>query len=299
MAQMFTISNTVLPTYNSLKEQRLFLKTYDSAMTLWPISYSEHWIKGKFGTTHITECGNPSGEPLLLLHWFCNNSTEWYKFVGMESIHGNYRVLAVDVMGDMGKSIPISAPKSDVENAQWLSEVLDSLHVESAHIIGHSYGGFLAFNFSLQQPGRVKKLVCLAPVMTFKMVRFRFFVSVIKTMLFPTRRKTEQFLKYWAAKGDMGAPVFTDMLFFVFKFGKIKTNMWPRVHSKNELRHLKVPVLLLIGDKEKIYKPTEAIKCAQKYAPGLKGQIIPQCGHAIPTDQPEILAEKVDSFFRE
>jgi pimeloyl-ACP methyl ester carboxylesterase len=41
--------------------------------------------------------------------------------------------------------------------------VLDGLGIERTHIIGNSFGGFLAINFALQYPALVHRLVLLAP----------------------------------------------------------------------------------------------------------------------------------------
>ena len=53
----------------------------------------------------------------------------------------------------------------------------------------------------------------------------------------------------------------------------------PSVFTDEELRKIRVPVLLLIGDHEVIYKPEKAIRRAVRHVPDLKAEIIPNANH--------------------
>jgi pimeloyl-ACP methyl ester carboxylesterase len=88
------------------------------------------------------------------------------------------------------------------------------------------------------------------------------------------------------------------MLNFVFKYGKIQTKLYPRTYSIDELNKITMPTMLLVGDNEVIYHPADAFKRAGKGIPILTTQLLPNCGHAIPTDQPELTANAIARFFK-
>ncbi len=61
---------------------------------------------------------------------------------------------------------------------------------------------------------------------------------------------------------------------FKFKFG-----VEPNTLSDTELKKLKMPVLFLIGENEKVCNPQQAIDRLNKVAPGMKTEIFSGTGH--------------------
>jgi pimeloyl-ACP methyl ester carboxylesterase len=75
----------------------------------------------------------------------------------------HYRVLAIDLLGEPGKSAPNRPSWDGPAYAEWLEDVLNALKLEAVTIIGLSQGAWTALKFAVSQPERVTALVVLSP----------------------------------------------------------------------------------------------------------------------------------------
>jgi pimeloyl-ACP methyl ester carboxylesterase len=164
-----------------------FLAAYDAAIKLWPVPYEEIEIPSRFGMTHVVSSGPKDAPPLLLLHGYFATLTMWSPNVA--DFSQDYRVYAIDVMGQPGKSIPdYDEPIRDAADfAAWLSATLDSLKLDRISLVGMSYGGWLALNLALTAPERIRKLVLLSPAASFQPLVRQFSVRGMLMGFFPTR----------------------------------------------------------------------------------------------------------------
>ena len=74
-----------------------------------------------------------------------------------------YRVVAPDALG-FGKSSKPVVQYTFSLLALLTKQLLDTLHIEKANVIGHSTGGMLATRFTLEYPGSVSKLILADPI---------------------------------------------------------------------------------------------------------------------------------------
>ncbi|MGA8048300.1 MAG: alpha/beta fold hydrolase [Dermatophilaceae bacterium] len=107
--------------------------------------------------------GGPSrGEPVLLLHGFPQDSRCW---AAVEpALHAaGLRTLAPDQRGYAPGARPdaVSAYRLE-ELAQDALAVLDDAGLGSAHVVGHDWGGGLAWYLGATQPARVRSLTVLS-----------------------------------------------------------------------------------------------------------------------------------------
>ncbi|MCP4661819.1 MAG: alpha/beta fold hydrolase, partial [bacterium] len=153
------------PVFKSPEGEASVLAAYDAAMKLWPLPYDERDVPTRFGSTHVIVSGPADAPPLVLLHCAFMTSTIWSPIIG--NLSRDYRTYAVDVIGDVGRTVPTSPPETCPELAQWLLETYQELGIERARLLGWSVGGFVATNFAVHEPQRVEKLGLLAPSATF------------------------------------------------------------------------------------------------------------------------------------
>ncbi|HEV2661693.1 MAG TPA: alpha/beta hydrolase, partial [Ktedonobacteraceae bacterium] len=97
------------------------------------------------------------GEPLLLLHAGVADSRMWDEQFAIFAQY--YQVIRYDLRG-FGRSEVPAGPFSNVED---IAHLLDFLHVERASLIGASFGGKTALDFTLTYPDRVNALILVAP----------------------------------------------------------------------------------------------------------------------------------------
>jgi pimeloyl-ACP methyl ester carboxylesterase len=98
-----------------------------------------------------------AGHPLLLLHAGVADSRMWDDQWGLFTQH--YRVIRYDLPGFGQSSMPARAFALHEIAAGMLSH----LGIERAHIIGVSWGGRVALDFTLTHPEKVAKLVLVCP----------------------------------------------------------------------------------------------------------------------------------------
>ena len=94
-----------------------FLAAYDAAMKSWTVPYEETDIPTPFGMTHVVVSGPKDAPPLVLLHGYWATSTMWAPNIA--DFSKDYRVYAVDVMGQPGKSIPAEPIRDAADYAAW------------------------------------------------------------------------------------------------------------------------------------------------------------------------------------
>ena len=137
-----------------------YLAAYDTAMKLWPVPYEEIEIPTRFGMTHVLASGPKDAPSLVLLHGMSMTSMMWSPNIA--DFSKEYRVYAIDVMGQPGKSIPDpDEPIRDAEDyVTWLRSTLDGLNLDRISLVGMSYGGWLVLNFAMTAPERVRKVCC-------------------------------------------------------------------------------------------------------------------------------------------
>ncbi len=102
------------------------------------------------------------GPPLVILHGLYGNQGNWSSHA--RHLAQQYAVYAFDARNH-GQS-PWAGSMALQEMAADVAETMDSLALNSAHVLGHSMGGKTAMLLALQEPQRVLSLVVvdIAPV---------------------------------------------------------------------------------------------------------------------------------------
>ena len=122
------------PVFKSARGQAQFFAAYDAAMALWRVSFERRDVRTLFGRTHVIISGAESAPPLVLLHCALMTSAIWSPVIG--DLSANFRTYAVDVIGDVGRTVPSNPPRTYEDLGRWLSETLDALGVMKASVLG-------------------------------------------------------------------------------------------------------------------------------------------------------------------
>ena len=72
----------------------------------------------------------------------------------------------------------------------------------------------------------------------------------------------------------------------------------PAVVSDDALRTMKVPTLLLIGDREVISNPARALERARRLIPEFEGELVPECRHDMVSSQRDVVDARVIDFLK-
>ena len=281
-----------LPIFSTPEGHAQYLKAYEAMFSLWPVPHEAVEVKTNYGLTHINISGPGDGYPLILLHGAGLSSTVW--FANIAALCAHHRVYAVDVISDIGKSVADRLLMKREDYAHWLKEVFDGLNIDRCHLLGHSYGGWLTLNMAVAYPERLQKIVLLAPAASFRplslMTKLFFYLGDFK--ISPPARSV---LNTIAAKGTVLEEPFIQLMEAATRYGT-SAIMFPTVFTDDELKQIDLPVLLIIGAKEKIYHPQKAIERAQRCLRDLTVEIIPEVGHLLILDRPEFINTRILKF---
>lgn len=110
-------------------------------------------------TRHPIHLG--SGEPVLLLHPFMMSSHVWHEVAPDLARTGRFEVFAPNMAGHNGGPRSRSWFLDTSTLADHVERQLDELDWETAHIVGNSLGGWVAFE--LERRGRARTLTAIAP----------------------------------------------------------------------------------------------------------------------------------------
>jgi len=287
----------IISKYKNEEAKQRCLALYERALKQWPIPFEEINVNTSFGTTHIIACGKKEASPIVLFHGQWATATMWSSVI--KELTEDYRVYAIDQVDDIGKSVQIRKIVYRSDYGSWLLDVLTKLEINSSSFIGLSYGGFLAVNLALVAPEKVKNLCLLCPGLPiFGAPTKSWALHGMPMTIFPTRKTAEWLVKGMSVKGYEKGNIAHEQLIEAVLCLQSHTPIRPDIQPE-ELTTLKMPILLLIGEKETMYDPDTAIKRARQLIPHIQAEQIPNAGHMLNTDQPALVTQRIIDFMHE
>lgn len=110
-------------------------------------------------TLHLYEAGARDAPPMLLIHGLADEADTWRHLV--PPLSTQYRVIAPDLPG-FGRSEKPDLPYTVPLFRDVLLELLDTLEVQRAVLVGHSLGAVIAHAFALSHRERVERLILIS-----------------------------------------------------------------------------------------------------------------------------------------
>ena len=101
-----------------------------------------------------------SGPPILLLHGL-GASWHWW-LPTMRDLVSDYAVYAADMPG-AGESSPVRTLPTGDDSALIVSEILEALGLDSAAVVGHSLGGYVAIQAAIRRVPAISRLAVVDP----------------------------------------------------------------------------------------------------------------------------------------
>jgi pimeloyl-ACP methyl ester carboxylesterase len=233
-----------------------FMAAYERAFALWPPACEEFDIETATATTRVHACRpHPGGEPVVLLTGAGGNAAHWYPHVAALAEAGP--VYGIDMPGDANPSVPRALMTPPASCAAWLDELLAQLSDRPAHLVGFSYGGWIAMNQAIRAPGRVASITLLDPAgLTRLDARFYRWLTItgLATLTpMPLRRHLARWLDN---------PAMLDQELMTLMWAGIRGYRGepkkPGILTNDELRAIDVPVLLITGARSALITPAQA-----------------------------------------
>ena len=181
-----------------------------------------------------------TGDPIVLLHGaYMTINSNWSELIPVLS--KTRKVIALEMDGH-GHTPLSQRPFSYQTLAGDVASVLKYLKVDSADILGFSYGGTIAYQFAIQQPAMTKKLIIISS--TYKSEGW---LNIMYTML--AGLKPDAFdntpIKSEYIKAAPDTSNWHKFIGTMLKFSAEKFNL-----GDDKIKNIKAPVLLINGDND-------------------------------------------------
>ena len=105
-----------------------------------------------------------AGEPVIFLHGFPTSSHLWREVVPL--VPAGHRVVVLDLLGYGRSDKPEGRDVSLKGHAERVVQLMDTLRIERAAIVGHDVGGGIAQLLAIRHPTRVARM-CLVDAVAF------------------------------------------------------------------------------------------------------------------------------------
>jgi len=251
-----------------------------------------------------------TGPGLLLLHGFTGSSATWAAFLPEWSTQ--YQVLAPDLIGHGQSAAPTDPARYTLEEAvDDLLALLDTLGIDQCIVLGYSLGGRLALTFAVHAPARVSALILesTSPGIADPSERAARKAQDEALAAMIEERGIAWFVEYWEQQplfasqarlpADVRARIRAERLAqrpsglanSLRGMGTgVMTPLW------DHLPQLDLPVLLIVGAFDTKYVTIGQSMAAQ--LPHAELVIVPDAGHAVHVEQPEIFQNLVSTFLQ-
>ncbi|WP_415975374.1 alpha/beta fold hydrolase [Rhodococcus sp. 077-4] len=254
-----------------------FYSAYDRVLQKWPADTQSIDVRTVHGTTRINACGPVDAPPLVLLPGAGATSTVW--FANVSSLSQHYRVYAVDLMGDVGRSVGGGRSIDSVDELlNWLTAVLDELNLPTAAVCGHSYGAMIALAYALRKPGRVDALTLLDPNACFGSMRPRYLLHAIPILLSPNEERQRRFVR-WETDGLLLDSDWLDVLALgAADFPTAKTIV-PKRPKPAAFENFGVATTVVLAGKGKVHNAARIESAVHAVLPAARTVILPDATH--------------------
>jgi pimeloyl-ACP methyl ester carboxylesterase len=284
------------PLYKSDQYKENLLKIYDSKLKTWPVPHETRLIETDAGKVHVIVCGNEDAPPLLLLHAASMSSWSW--LYNVDSLAQNFRIFAIDFIGEPGKNDVTDENKIPMESKS-LYKYYDILISElgitgNYNIIAASFGGYIAMNQSIHSPERIGKIALLGP-MGLTPATSSVNTKLMLYMLFPVKAFQDKMLN-WAMGDDPRVLKETEPWFRLVLNGVNRKGAPPLTFTPEQLNDVKASVLLILGDKDQLVGNPELVKPLAKNVPQIEIKVLASA-HLIGLEKDEEVNILLNDFF--
>ncbi|HYE11878.1 MAG TPA: alpha/beta hydrolase [Patescibacteria group bacterium] len=251
------------------------LKYSDMLLEKLTIPYERLNINTRHGNTFCIAAGDISAPPMVLLHGSSMNSCMWVSDI--LKYYQKYRVYALDIPGEAGRSDERQLPFTTSDLDDWLYDVFNELSISKAIVIGASLGAWLSAKFAIRYPGKIDKLVLLCPAGIGSQNKSFIFTALFH-MIFGEKGIRRLFR---IINGNIDMPEI--ILKFQILIGKnFNTRKEPiPIFSDDEIRCLTMPVFLFVGAKDIMLNSMETADRMKKLVPNARINVLPEGGHSI------------------
>lgn len=273
--------------YKSEAGRRAVETHYQEFLNRWPVPSRQFGVETREGETFIVACGPETAPPLLLFHGSGANATAW--LADIASWSEQFRVYAVDMIGEPGLSAPSRPPLASDTYVLWLDDVMAALSIARASIVGVSLGGWLALDYATRRPERAEKLALICPAGVGRQKNF--LLKALPLMLmgpWGNRKVREMVFGRAPAQMSPGQTQMREFMVLIFRYFRPRVAKIP-LFGDDALKRLTMPVLAIVGGKDVMLDSADTRARLARDVPNADIRFLPEARHYIPGQTATIL----------
>jgi pimeloyl-ACP methyl ester carboxylesterase len=251
---------------------------------------AEEFLELDGGRVHLLRGGQ--GEPVLFLH-AAGGAGNWLEFHRL--LAGGFDVIAPDHPG-FGKSDDFAEVEAMDDLVYHYLDVMDQLGLDRPHVVGASFGGWLAAELAVAAPHRIGSLVLLAPA------GLRLPEHPVADLFLMTPEELVAALFHDPAAGAGMLPAEPDVDFILAQYRDMSalarfawTPFLSNPKLERRLRRITAPTLVGCPSDDRLVPVEHGQRYAERIA-GARYAEVPDCGHAMYFERPAAFADLVTSF---
>ncbi len=243
------------------------------------------------------------GPTLMLLHGVGSDALTWAPV--LSALDPEVNAIAWDAPGyGSSATLDISAP-APADYADRLTKLLDSLRIERVVLAGHSLGTLFAASFAARHPARLTALALLSPSLGYRVAPGEALPTPLQKRIADLAALGPQaFAAKRAARLVYRAEQRPDVLEGVRRaMAAVRPDGYAQaVHALGagdllgDIAGIAAPTLVAIGMEDLVTPPSNAVTAHAALRQPLPLEVVPECGHALPQEAPEIVARLLSAL---
>jgi pimeloyl-ACP methyl ester carboxylesterase len=236
-----------------------------------------------------------TGTPVVFVHAATGSSRVW-EYQRPAFTQRGFRVITYDRRG-YGRSVADPAGAQPGTGADDLNALMDYLKIDRFHLVGTAAGGFVAWDYALAFPQRLRSLVVANSIGGVQDPEYQKTIQLLRTPEFlampPDMRELGP---AYRASNPAGAERWRELE----RTARPTSAQPPAQTFRNKvtfalLETIAVPTLLLTGDAD-MYSPPPIMRMFAARVKGSHAVVIPESGHSAYWEQPELFNRTVLEF---
>lgn len=276
---------------------------------------SHRWVRARGLDFHVAEAGQ-GDDVVLCLHGWPQHWYEWRHL--MPALADRHRVLAMDLRG-FGWS---EAPRDGYEKENMADDVLavlDELGLEKVKLVAHDWGAWIGFLLGMRASDRFSRYLALnilhpwitPRAMAPHLWRFWYQWVILAPGLGYGLHRSGRFIPRVLVGGSSQKEVWDEETIHAFSDtfteparARAAVQMYrvfnlretaPIFRGRYEDRRLSVPTRLVFGADDFALKH-KLLAGYERHADDMRVELVPECGHFIADERPELVAARARNF---